>query len=250
MCVIEPPGHLRLRNAGVRWGFSKAHLATDEATERLTLAREEGLSDDGLRRNWATVLNALGPDLDPSKLALMSQVHGGRVLEVRESTGPLAVAGECDGLVTASTDVVLAVRVADCVPILFASEGVIGAAHAGWRGVAAGVARRTVEKMRGLGAGQIHAWIGPHIQRAAYQVGPEVVEGIEESGVPREIFALADVGDRWRVDLGAAVAHQLNGCGEVEVETLGACTSSPSFFSWRREGPASGRQAGLIVRCP
>ncbi|MGV8908901.1 MAG: polyphenol oxidase family protein, partial [Propionicimonas sp.] len=101
------------------------------------------------------------------------QVHGTRVLMIDAASDPQAVAAErADALVTTERRLALAVRVADCVPVLFADPeaGVVGAAHAGRVGLGAGVLSATVAAMIGLGAGRIRAWIGPHICGDCYEV--------------------------------------------------------------------------------
>ena len=96
----------------------------------------------------------------------MSQVHGERVVE---AGGPRE---QCDGIVTDRADVVLLVRVADCVPVLLADPvaGVVGVAHAGRAGVVLGVVERAVERLTDLGAGTLTAWVGPHVCAGCYEV--------------------------------------------------------------------------------
>lgn len=215
----------------------------------LSLARSPGLPDAALEENWRLALGALDPRARLPDLVLMHQVHGRGVLVATEGTGPLAVVGEADAVVTGVPGLVLAVRVADCVPVLIAGAGHVAAVHAGWRGVAGGVVGAAVEVLLGLGerAEDLVAAIGPHISGARYEVGGEVVQGIAAAGVAAERFATAD-GDRWRVDLGAAVTEQLQQAGVQQVGAVGRCTSAPDLYSWRFDGPDTGRQAGLIMR--
>lgn len=156
--------------------------------------------------------------------------------------GPRASA---DGLVTDEAGVVLLVRAADCVPVLLADAdaGVLGAAHAGRPGVAAAVVPHTVEAMRDLGARAITAWIGPHVCGACYEVPVDLQD--EVAALVPATRATTSWGTP-ALDLGAGVRSQLDAAG-VTVVDVSACTrESPDLFSYRRDGAASGRLAGLI----
>ena len=97
----------------------------------------------------------------------MHQVHGGEVLDVHVGGGPLQVVGTADAVVTTMPGVVLAVRVADCVPVLLAAPGVVAAVHSGWRSTSVDVVGAAVQRMVAAGADpvDITAWVGPHISR-------------------------------------------------------------------------------------
>jgi YfiH family protein len=238
---------------GVGWGFTTRQGGVSNGPwGSLTLARAAGVPDAEIEENWARVLGTLDPRLGPTDVALASQVHGSRVVVVDAPTGPLGTVGEADALVTTARGVALAVRVADCVPVLLGSPRGVAAVHAGWRGVAQRVvpeALRVLLEESGSRPGDVCAAVGPHISTDAFEVGPEVVEGIAASGIAPELFARRR-GDRWVVDLGAAVEAQLRGLGVSSVYQAGACTTGPRFFSWRANGPETGRQAGVIVRFP
>ncbi|MCA1982495.1 polyphenol oxidase family protein [Nocardioides nematodiphilus] len=183
--------------------------------------------------------------------ARLHQVHGADVVEVAEAwpAGPLDGVPMADALVTARAGVGLMIRVADCVPVVLAdpATGVIGAAHAGRKGVEADVVTRTVERMRSLGAGTgdgaITAWIGPHVCGRCYEV-PEAMRAEVAALVPA-----AHAETSWgtpALDLGAAVAAQLAAAGVTVVET-GRCTlEDGSLHSYRRDAASSGRLAGLV----
>lgn len=232
---------------GARAGFTDRHGGVSTgplASLNLALRGEETAAH--LTENWDRVARALDPARGAHDVALVDQVHGAEVRVVTDPTGPLATQGRADALVTAKKGIVLAVRTADCVPVLLAGEGCIAAAHAGWRGVAAGVLEATVRVMRELGAERIHAVIGPHIGIEAYEVGDEVVHGIAATGVPHEVFVQRRV--RAHVDVGAAAAWQLEQLG-VRVHREPRCTfHDAGFYSHRRDGEATGRQAGVITR--
>lgn len=218
------------------------------ALESLNLAHRAREMPEALEENWRRVLGDLDPRFALADLALVDQIHGATVLEVTAGAGPHDTLGAADGLVTTTPGVVLAVRTADCVPVLFATEGGIAAAHAGWRGIAAGVVPATLAKLlarTGARAREVRVAVGPHIGPDAYEVGAEVVEGIADAGVPRAVFLRP--AERPHVDLRAAVVHQLADAGVQIVGHVHRCTASdPDLFSHRGEGPGTGRLAGVI----
>lgn len=245
--LVRPTGELP---RGVRMGFTTRHGGVTPCPRGpLTLAAADDVPSGQLQENWRRALRALDPRTRLQDAVLMSQVHGGDVAVARRGLGVLQTIGEVDAVVTAERGVALAVRVADCVPILFASPTAVGAAHAGWRGVAANIAPRTVEALVALGAlrEELVAVIGPHISAAAYEVGGEVIAGVAASGVPRSVVAVKGP-RREHADLGASVRWQLEQCGVRDVRFAGSCTTGPDYFSWRADGSATGRQAGLVVR--
>jgi YfiH family protein len=154
---------------------------------------------------------------------------------------------QADALVTASAGVTLMVRAADCVPVLLADAfgAVVGAAHCGRPGLVAGIVPATVVAMRETGAGRLTAWIGPHICGGCYEVPAQMRD--EVAAVEPASRATTSWGTP-SVDVGAGVRAQLERL-DVEVVDLSSCTrESPDLFSYRRDGRASGRQAGLIRR--
>lgn len=188
------------------------------------------------------VLDQVGSHLDVA-IARASQVHGDDVATVDgDDTGRVPVA---DGLVTTQRRTALMVRVADCVPVLLAdtSAAVVGVAHAGRRGVELDVVTRTVERMRALGAADVHAWVGPHICGGCYEVPGEMRDEVA-ARVP-ETYAETTWGTP-SLDLGAGVAAQL-AAADVAVTVVGGCTREDDrFHSYRRDGRESGRLAGLV----
>lgn len=224
-----------------RGGVSTGGLAS------LNLALREHEVPEALSENWRRVLAALRTDLRLQDLAIVEQVHGAEVLEVDGGRGPLDVVGRADALITTVPGVVLAIRTADCVPVLFASPGGVAAAHAGWRGVAAGIVPNTLEALcrrTGDAPQHVRVAVGPHIGPDAYEVGPEVVEGIARSGVPEPVFVRGK-----NVDLRAAVVHQLVRGGVRAIGHVHRCTfADPDLFSHRRTGVQAGRLAAVIAR--
>ncbi|GAB3783561.1 peptidoglycan editing factor PgeF [Nocardioides ungokensis] len=199
-------------------------------------------ADDEVARaeNLRLVLEDFAPG---AALADLHQVHGARVHVVTDE--PSATRPEADGIVTDRPDVVLMVRAADCVPVLLADPvaGVIGAAHSGRPGLAAGVVVRTVEAMRELGAESVTAWIGPHVCGACYEV-PGAMQA-EVAALEPASRATTSWGTP-ALDIGAGVRAQLHRAG-VEVVDVSRCTrESSDLYSYRRDGEGAGRLAGLV----
>lgn len=195
-----------------------------------------GSNDDArnVRVNRATIAHAMR--VAPDRFLSMHQVHSARAEIV---SGPWPGAWpELDGVVTTSRGLALGVLSADCAPILFADveAGVIGAAHAGWKGAIGGVIEATVAKMREAGARTISAAIGPTIQQASYEVGPEFHARFVESGAANAGFFRPGVGDRFHFDLPDFCAHRLAAAGVANIESLGddTCADAERYFSNRR----------------
>ncbi len=171
----------------------------------------------------------------------MEQVHGSTVVR---AGGPRE---KCDALVSDRPDLVLMVRVADCVPVLLADAvgEVIGAAHAGRQGLTDGVVTACVEQMRELGAEQVSAWVGPHICGRCYEVPADMRD---EVAAVEPVAASTTSWGTPALDIGAGVAAQLERLG-VEVHDVSRCTlESPDLYSHRRDGARAGRLAGVIRR--
>lgn len=206
-----------------------------------------------VRENRARVAAVLG--VAPARLLGLKQVHGPVVITATdawaEGAGPAA-----DALVTATPGLGLGVITADCAPVLFAdaAAGVIGAAHAGWRGAAAGVLEATLAAMRALGATRIAAVIGPCIAAASYEVGPDLRDAVlAATPSAAACFAPGRPPDRLWFDLPRYCALRLRAGGAQSVAALGADTfADPArFFSHRRrtlnaEGPI-GHQISAIA---
>ncbi len=214
----------------------------------LNLARRDGESDAALRTNWDRVLKALGVE----HAAVVHQVHGADVIHVEAGRGPLDPLGDADALVTTSPGVALAIRVADCVPVLLAAPGGVAAAHAGWRGTVGGVVERALDALceaTGADPSAVVAAVGPHITGESYEVGPEVIEGLRATGLPDDVFLRRVPGKRDHADLGAAVEAQLRRRGVPVVDRVAGCTFREArFFSHRRDGAGTGRMVGVIAR--
>ncbi len=172
------------------------------------------------------------------KLVGLAQVHSARTVTV---TAPWADSPpKADALVTQTPGLALCIRTADCVPVLLADTGagVIGAAHAGWRGALAGILEATLAAMQKLGAraGHIRAAIGPCIAQQSYEVGPDFRQGFVTDDAQARRFFTPGSGDRWRFDLPGYCAMRLRRAGAMHVENLGmdTCARAGEFFSYRR----------------
>jgi YfiH family protein len=191
----------------------------------------------------------------PGRPAWISQVHGNAVVDAAlvQAGAPVQVG---DASTATQPGVVCAILTADCMPVLFASlDGkVVGAAHAGWRGMAGGVLGATVAAMRAQGAGEITAWLGPAIGPEAFEVGPDVLQAFR-AALPDGAF---EAGFRpypgregkYLADMPLLARRLLARDGVVRVHGGGRCTFTESdwFYSYRRDGAGSGRQASLIWR--
>lgn len=206
--------------------------------DSLNLALEGADDPDARAENLRIVLADFAPG---AGLADLHQVHGSEVV----LADPAGARPDCDAVVTDLADLVLMVRAADCVPVLLAdpATGVVGAAHAGRKGLASGVVPAAVARMRELGARDITGWIGPHVCGACYEV-PEGMRTEVSARVP-EAAATSSWGTP-SLDLGAGVQAQLTAAG-VQVVDASRCTrESADLYSHRRDGARAGRQAGLV----
>jgi hypothetical protein len=192
--------------------------------------------------------NAVG--LDAAPISWARQVHGVNAATLRESRPAASAfcAGEYDALATDQPGAALVVQTADCVPILLSGPGVVGAAHAGWRGSARNVAGAAVGALEKLGAAPaaLAAWIGPSIGPCCYEVGGEVAAQFAGD------FVRADCGGKFRLDLRAVNAAELMAAGlrRERIAVYPACTKcgGEKFASWRRDGAQAGRMIALIAR--
>jgi YfiH family protein len=194
----------------------------------------------------ATNLRRVLDDFAPGdRLADLRQVHGADVVVGGRPGADGSSRPEGDALVTDRAGVVLAVRAADCVPVLLADAGagVIGAAHAGRKGLAAGVVLRAVERMRDLGAADVTAWIGPHVCGSCYEVPRQMQAEV------REVVPVAAATTSWgtpALDLGIGVRAQLEAVGVAVVDVSRCTLESDDLYSFRRDGRNAGRLAGLV----
>ncbi|WP_299778017.1 peptidoglycan editing factor PgeF [uncultured Roseobacter sp.] len=198
--------------------------------------------------NRARVADAMG--VAPAHLISVHQVHSAEAVTV---DGPFQDKPRADALVTDKPGLALSVLTADCQPVLFADAeaGVIGAAHAGWRGALDGVLEATVDAMCALGAnrGAIHAAIGPSISQRAYEVGPEFFETFLAEDPDNARFFANGHGDRMLFDLPGFGLHRLRMAGVGDAEWTRHCTyADPErFYSYRRATHAKEADYGRLI---
>jgi YfiH family protein len=240
-----------LRKAGFAHGFSTREGGVSEPpydSLDFALLRDP----ERLRDNQRRLAAAVG--FDPGRLFQTRQVHG-RELVVAAGEPRELIDREADALVAepGSNDAV-AVRVADCVPVLLADPGSgrVAAAHAGWRGVVADVLGEAVRHMTGDrgGAGLVAA-IGPCIGPCCFEVGSDVGETIAAATAPEVVARRDDPRGKVFVDLRRAVRTRLRALGldDAAIDDVPGCTrcDAKRFYSYRRDGDASGRLVGVIV---
>lgn len=237
----------KLRAAGFRHAFTTRLGGVSEAPyEALDFAL---LRDPArLRENQRRL--ALEVGFDPSRLYQTKQVHGRAVLEAEGDPAAFALR-EADAIVAGrGSGVAVAVRVADCVPVLLAdaASGRVAAVHAGWRGV---VAEVVGEAMAAFDPSRTIAAIGPSIGPCCFEVGDDVGAQIVKATTPKAIARHDEARGKVFVDLRAGVRAQLEALGVANdaVEDVPGCTrcDAERFYSFRRDGDASGRLMSVIV---
>lgn len=184
--------------------------------------------------------------LDPAHLATAGQVHGAAV---RQVTRPGHEPG-CDALLTVTPGLALAIATADCMSLLYTVPGAVAAAHAGWRGAAAGLPATTLHALTvaaGVPAAAVRVALGPCIRVCCYEVGPDVARRFPAA-------AVQDVEGRLHLDLPAVARLQLLEAGlpPLAFEDTGACTACERdwYFSHRRDAGRTGRLWGLAALHP
>ena len=216
--------------AGLNCGTGSSDLAVAVAINRTRVAGAMGVTDAGLMS--------------------VTQVHSADVLAL---TGPLAPRPKADAMVTATPGLVLTVLTADCQPVLFADAGagVIGAAHAGWRGTRDGVLEATLTAMEALGARRqsIHAVIGPTISQAVYEVGPEFYESFTDDDTRARRFFVPGNAGRFLFDLPGYGLWRLRAAGVGLAEWTHHCTyrDPVRFYSYRRTTHAGEADYGRLI---
>ncbi len=196
-------------------------------------------SDDAAKcvaTNRARIADTMA--VSAANLVGLHQIHSAKAVlaDAPWQDGP----PKADAVVSKTPGLALSIITADCAPILLADAkaGIIGAAHAGWRGAKAGIIEQAVKTMVALGAEakNIHAAIGPCIAQQSYEVGPEFVDEFTKCDTSHSRFFVRGGDDRWQFDLKGFCAHQLHRAGVGKVETLphDTCAQENEFFSYRR----------------
>lgn len=217
--------------------------------DSLNLGPHSGDLPQALAENEQRLLAAAGL---PARPRWLQQVHGARVVDLDAGSAQGAQQDGADAAITRRTGVVCAIQSADCLPVLFAARdgSCVGAAHAGWRGLAAGVLENTVAALPAAPR-QLLAWLGPAIGPSSFEVGAEV----------RDLFVGTDPGaapgfvpsprGRWLCDLFFLARRRLAAAGLTHTCGGGLCTFDDPrrFYSFRRDG-RTGRMATLIWLAP
>jgi len=229
-----PGGHVLFSTR--RGGVSKGPFAS------LNLGRltdDHGANVDANRERLAAAVG-----LPRERFLYGRQVHGATVRRATEPPGRARPAADEDGQATALADAAALVFVADCLPVLLVAEDAVAALHGGWRGLAGGIVAEGVAALRELGAdGALSAAIGPGARGCCYDVGDEVHAAFADAPGAR-------VGAR-NLDLAAVARQRLAQAGVRAIHDTGLCTMCAGeqlFFSHRRDGGNTGRQAGVAWR--
>jgi YfiH family protein len=238
-----------------RWGTALRCRPLLAWADHLFTTRDLRLSQED-EEEWRTVASALG--VAAERLLLITQVHRADVAVVRRTRADRWTRPEADAIVTDDPQSGVAVRVADCAPILFADpvRGVVGAVHAGWRGTVHRAAIAAVEALArefGSDPGDLVAAIGPCLGPCCAEVGSEVVKAFRDSGHPEDQLArwfTTGPGDRPYFDLWRANADQLESAGlasrNIHVARLCTKTHADVLHSYRADGVRAGRMVGAI----
>jgi YfiH family protein len=224
-----------------------SHAPYDDGAGRggLNLGLHVGDDGDAVLRNRALLQAQL-----PSAPVWLNQVHGAGVVDAAAVEG----VPDADASFTTRPGVVCAIMTADCLPVLFADRAgaVVGAAHAGWRGLANGVLQNTVARMRDAGAGDITAWLGPAIGPQSFEVGTDVRAAFADADPAAAAAFAAQPGGKYLADIFQLARLALAACGVQQIGGGGFCTVGDAgrFYSYRRDR-ITGRMASLVwIRPP
>jgi YfiH family protein len=244
-----------LADKGVRHAlFTRAGGVSDGIYRGLNVGLGSGDSRDAVLENRRRAARWLG--VPETHLATVHQIHSPHV-EIVTNPIPLDERPKADALVTATPGLALGILTADCGPVLFADAkaGIIGAAHAGWKGALYGIIENTLAAMESLGADRanIHAALGPAISAANYEVGPErIADLIAADRANDAYFIPSHTAGHALFDLNRYTLDRLKRAG-VTVDHVARCTyaEADNFFSYRRtthrQEPDYGRQLSAIV---
>jgi YfiH family protein len=247
----QHPGWAHLKH-GI---FTRAGGVSQAPWASLNLGGTVGDTTAAVRANHEKVYETLG--VNGSRAVTTWQVHGADVIIANGPIPGRRWLAQADGMVTDRPDTPLVMRFADCTPLMFHDpvRGVIGLAHAGWRGTVQGIGAniiRTMQQAYGSRSVDIQVWIGPAISRDCFQVGEEVVSAIREHFGTLEGLMQRDVVDGTAyVDLWAANTLDLQRMGVEQTNVLPLCTmqNTHMFFSHRGENGRTGR-FGVVIALP
>jgi YfiH family protein len=246
-------------SAGIRHGFLTREGGVSEGIfEGLNCGYGSGDAAERVRENRNRAAARLG--LDEAQVVTLHQIHSADVIEVTQSI-PLDRRPRADAMVSRTPGLALGILTADCVPVLFADAdaGVVGAAHAGWKGALSGIVASTVAAMERIGARREHiaAAVGPCIRQPSYEVGPELLDAFTRRDEGDAKFFVPSARDgRFMFDLAGFVVARARAEGLAEVEDVARDTYAEErlFFSYRRAThraePDYGRGLSLIALDP
>ncbi|MGR3615630.1 MAG: peptidoglycan editing factor PgeF [Paracoccaceae bacterium] len=233
----------------VRHGFfTRRGGASSGIFEGLNCGAGSSDQSEAVTLNRSRVAEAM--EVDPQALVGVHQIHSADVVVMTE---PTLERPKADAMVTNVPGLALGILTADCQPVLFSDleAGVIGAAHAGWRGTLDGVLDATIEAMCALGARRdtIRAAIGPSISQRAYEVGPEFLDDFLMESPDNSQFFANGSGDRMMFDLPSYGLFRLRNAAIADAEWIRHCTySDPDrFYSYRRTTHAGEADYGRLI---
>jgi YfiH family protein len=238
----DVPANVGVVSTTRRGGVSVAPYDDGEGGGGLNLGTHVGDVPEHVQRNRALLRSTL-----PADPAWLSQVHGTTVLNAADVDN----APQADAAIATQIGTVCAIQTADCLPVLFCDkEGrVVGAAHAGWRGLAGGVLENTIARMRAAGAGDILAWLGPAIGPQRFEVGQDVFDAFaaRDSRTAAAFRPVEGTPGKYLADIFLLARMVLRNQDVERVAGGGICTVSDPrrFYSYRRDR-VTGRMASLI----
>jgi YfiH family protein len=221
------------------------------AYAELNVSYRVGDDPEVVSQNVCDMKLAVG--IHDGRIVTMKQVHGDRLIEVKDPT--IKEAGEADGMVTREKNIFLGILTADCVPMLFLAreQKIVAVVHAGWRGTLGGIAGKTVKfflENYGVLPSELEVALGPSIDACCYQIGRDVEQPLIEQWAE---LASSSLQTRDNVtylhlrNLNQAILHRA-GIPQSQIFRVGPCTScaKEEFFSYRREKKETGRQISFI----
>ncbi len=238
-------------------GFTTRHEGVSRAPyNSLNLGSNTNDASYNVQGNRSLLARTFGTRVE--KLVMVCQTHGTDILVIDQPNPDYGhfLKIECDGIITNQPGIMIAVGVADCLPLLLLDpvKRVVAALHAGWKGTAGNIAAKGVASLVELFGSKSHnilAAAGPVIGSCCYEVDTPVRDAFLKGGVEWESCATATGSGKWQLDLAAANRMQLLSAGlekwNIELSEQCVCCQNDWFFSWRRDGQETGRQSGFIM---
>ncbi|RQP24750.1 peptidoglycan editing factor PgeF [Piscinibacter terrae] len=222
-----------------RGGFSA------EPFDSMNLRQGIGDNEKSVQSNLRLLAEAVG-----RTPVYLNQVHGAKVVRLTAMDAvPGAIVREADASVTTERGIACAVQVADCLPVLFAAPGAVGAAHAGWRGLASGVVEATLQAVceaAGCQPAQVHTWLGACIGPKSFEVGADVLQAFGANPSAPTTYFKPHAPGKWLADLPGLARARLEQAGAgVEGGRWDTFLEANRFFSFRRD-KTTGRMAALV----